>query len=251
MLNKKDIVLFYTKAKLEEDVFENHFGVLWWLLDPTLTALVYYIVFHVILHSGREHYIPFLFIGIIAWKWLAGSVKAGSVAISSQKNLFKKIYLPKIIFPWIEINFTTFKFLVSLVFIAIVFLLFKYPLTMNYFFLPLVVFCQFVFTIGVVTFMSSLTPFFPDFNMMVNHLLRLAFYPSGILFAADRVPAKMRFIIDYNPIAQAIESYRNIILFGKGPSYIGLFLLLSVGIIFYAIGASVINKLEGKYAKLP
>ncbi len=251
MINKKDIILFYTKAKLEEDVFENHFGILWWILDPLMTAFVYYVVFHVILHSGRENYIPFLFIGIVAWKWLASSVKAGSNAISSQKNLFKKIYLPKIIFPWIEINFATFKFLVTLTIVVLVYPLLGSKVTLNHLYLPLVVLCQFSFTLGIITFLASLTPFFPDFNMMVNHLLKLAFYPSGILFAADRVPRRLKFIMEYNPMAQAIESYRNILMYGSGPAFNGLFLMFFLGMFFYATGTLLINRLDGQYAKLP
>jgi lipopolysaccharide transport system permease protein len=249
-VNKKDIVFFYTKAKLEDDVFDKHLGFVWWLLDPLLTALVYYLIFHVILHSGRERYLPFLVVGVIPWKWFSTSIKAGSDSILTQKSLYKKIYLPKIIFPWIEVSFLSAKFLIAIALISLIYPLIGFPLSTNYVFLPLVILCQFVFTLGLGTLLSSVTPFIPDLNILIAHALRLAFYPSGILFAADRVPDRLKFIMVYNPLAQAIDGYRNVIMYGKAPPMFGMLLLLSVGALFYGIGFLIIQKFEGKYAKL-
>lgn len=250
MLNKKDIVFFYTKAKLEDDVFETYIGFLWWILDPVLSASVYYVIFHVVLHNGREDYLPYLFIGIVAWKWFQSSVIAGSTSIVSQKSLFKKIFLPKIIFPWIELNVTTVKFAVALAVVVVVFPLLGFPVTRYHAYLPVLVFCQFAFTLGIATLLAAITPFFPDFSRVLTHLLRLAFYPSGIIFSIDRVPEKWKFLIVYNPMARAVEGYRNVAMYGKAPAMLGLALLLGAGAFFYFAGAAILRKNEGTYAKL-
>lgn len=250
MISKKDIVVFYTKARLESDVSENYMGYLWWILDPMLSALVYYVVFDIILHQGRPDYIPFVFIGIVAWKWFATCVKNGGTAIGSQRTLIKKVYLPKIIFPWIEINFATVKFFFAILFITLLFPFLGYKVTINHIYLPSLIICQFVFMLGISTFLASLTPFFPDFNMLITHLLRLAFYPSGILFDIDRVPERFKFLMEYNPMTQAITGYRNIIMHGSPPPFHGMVMLVVCGFVFYAMGDALIKQLEGKYAKL-
>lgn len=250
MLNKKDIILFYTKARLEDDVVGHYMGFLWWLLDPALSAMVYYVVFDLILHRGRPDYIPFLFVGIVVWKWFQTGIKLGSNAIASQKNLYKKVYLPKIIFPWIEINFTTIKFCLALLIILISYPLLGYKITLNHLYLPVLILCQFIFTLGLSTFIAALTPFFPDFNMLISHILRLAFYPSGVLFSIDRVPERFQFLIAYNPMAQAVDGFRNIVMHGAPPTTLGMTLLLGVGIFFYGCGHALIQKFEGRYAKL-
>lgn len=242
--------MFYTKAKLEEDAYGNYMGFLWWILDPVMSAMVYYVVFHLILHSGREDYIQFLFIGIVAWKWFATGIKNCSTSISNQQSLFKKVYLPKIIFPWIETNFLAVKFLFAITFVICVYPFMGYSITSNHAYLLILITCQFIFTLGIGTFLASLSPFFPDFNMMINHFLRLAFYPSGIIFAIDRVPEKWKWVMLYNPMAQAIEGYRNIIMHGQAPSNRGMLMMLCLGVLFYIFGATVIRKFEGRYAKL-
>ncbi len=104
--------------------------------------------------------------------------------------------------------------------------------------------------LGISTFLASLTPFFPDFNMLITHLLRLAFYPSGILFDIDRVPERFKFLMEYNPMTQAITGYRNIIMHGNPPPLHGMVMLVVCGLVFYAMGDALIKQLEGKYAKL-
>lgn len=242
--------MFYTKAKLEEDAYGNYMGYLWWILDPVMSAMVYYVVFQLILHSGRKDYIQFLFIGIVAWKWFSTGVKNGSTSISNQKSLFKKVQLPKIIFPWIEINFLTVKFIFAILFIALIYPFLGFPVTLNHLYLPVLILCQFIFTLGVGTFLASLSPFFPDFNMMISHFLRLAFYPSGIIFSIDRVPEQFRFLMIYNPMARAIEGYREILMHGHRPPGEGMLMLMVFGLLFYGMGTYVISNFEGRYAKL-
>ena len=102
MSNHKDLVLFYTKARLESEVLKNYFGYIWWVLDPLMAVGVYYVVFKLLFNRGGDDYIPFLFVGIIVWKWFHNSVSKGSLCIFSQKGLYARIKVPKIIFPWIE-----------------------------------------------------------------------------------------------------------------------------------------------------
>ncbi|MCB1196797.1 MAG: ABC transporter permease [Deltaproteobacteria bacterium] len=250
MLNKKDIVVFYTKAKLENDIFNNYIGFLWWLLDPVLSAVVYYVVFDLILRRGGPDYIMYLFVGIVVWKWFQTTIKSGSASILNNKNLYKKVYLPKIVFPWIEINFASFKFIFAIVFIAVLYPLLGFPLTLNYLYLPISFFALFVFMLGISTLLAALVPFIPDINLVIAHLLRLLFYPSGILFRPNQVPDRLQFVLTYNPIAQGVKAFRDILMYGEAPSTFGIFFLIGLGLATYFIGVILIKKFEGKYAKL-
>lgn len=131
-----------------------------------------------------------------------------------------------------------------------IFWILGYKITYLYMLLPILVVSQFIFILGVTTFLSSLTPYFPDFNLIISHILRLLFYPSGIIFAAERIPEKMKFLYNYNPIARSVESFRNVIMYQKYPSFEGMILLVVVGLIFYIIGITIIRKLDGEYGKI-
>jgi lipopolysaccharide transport system permease protein len=245
-----DLVLFNIGAKLEDDTKHKYIGYFWFLLEPMLSALVYYVVFKLILNHGEENYIVFLFVGIISWKWFATCVQNGANSIYSNRGLYKKIYIPKIIFPWIEVGYATVKFLVVFAAVIVVFRLSGHPFTSNYWYLPLLIFCQFAFSVGVATFLAAILPYFVDLKIIIGFLLKLSFYPSGVLFNLHRVPDRYRWIVDFNPMAQGIQGLRNIVIKGEAPNIQGLMLMLGLGVALYLTGYLMVKKLDKAYAKI-
>lgn len=245
-----DLVIFNVKARLENDHKDHYVGYLWLLLEPLVSALIYYLVFKVLLKRGEDNYIQFLFIGIISWRWFASCVKNGANSIYGSRALYKKIYLPKIVFPWIEILYNTFKFLVIFSAVLLVYICLGSPITMNYLYLPALIFCQFVFVTGISTLLASVLPYFTDLQIIIGFVLRLGFYPTGVLFNLKRIPEEYRYIVDYNPMAQAVHSFRDIVIYGNEPNLYGFLLLLVSGLAMYGIGFFVINKLDKEYAKI-
>lgn len=246
-----DLILFNVRARLEDDNKAHYIGYLWLLLEPFISALIYYFVFKVLLHRGEENYIQFLFIGIISWKWFSSCVQNGSGAIYGNRALYKKIYLPKIVFPWIEVLYSTAKFLIILTAVLLVYIFFLHtPVTINYIYLPTLIISEFVFCIGIATLLSAVLPYFVDLKIIIGFVLRLGFYPTGVIFKISRIPEQYQFLVNYNPMAQAVHSFRDIVVYGIEPNHMGYFLLLGVGIVTYAIGHYLVNVLDKEYAKI-
>lgn len=247
----KDLIVFNVKARLEDDNKAHYAGYLWLLLEPFISACIYYLVFKVLLHRGEEDYIQFLFIGIITWKWFSSSVQNGCNAIYGSRSLYKRIYLPKIIFPWIEVLHNTAKFFIILAAVLATYVFFlDCPVTINYFYLPLLLLCQFIFIIGITTLLSAIVPYFVDLKIMIGFILRLGFYPTGIIFSLKRIPEEYKFLVDFNPMAQAVHSIRDIVVYGNPPTMWGFFLLTIIGLITYSMGSALIHSLDKEYAKI-
>ena len=247
----KDLILFTVKARLEDDNKAHFIGYVWLLLEPFISAMIYYLVFKILLNRGEENYIQFLFIGIVTWKWFSTSLQNGASGIYSNRSLYKRIYLPKIIFPWIEVMYSTTKFLIILSAVLLVYIAFLHtPVTINYIYLPLLIFSQFVFIIGLTTLCSAILPYFVDLKIILGFVLRLGFYPTGVIFNIKRIPEKYHFLVDYNPMAQAVHSMRDIVVYGNKPYIPGFLLLIGVGVITYLIGSWLIAYLDKEYAKI-
>lgn len=99
-------------------------------------------------------------------------------------------------------------------------------------------------------FLAAILPYFVDLKIIIGFFLKLYFYPSGVLFNLKRVPDKYRWIVDYNPMAQGIESIRNIVIKGEAPNMQGLLLMLGLGIAFYLAGYLIVSRLDKAYAKI-
>ena len=75
-------------------------GYLWSLLDPLFLALIYWMVFTVILGArgvGEQPYLLFLLAGILPWVWLASSMSDSSRALITENRLVRSIALPRML----------------------------------------------------------------------------------------------------------------------------------------------------------
>lgn len=248
--NQIDFLIFYTKAKLEAESFRHHAGYLWWILDPLMSMAVYYFLFKVILNRGGEDYIPFLFIGLITWKWFADSVSKGSNAIIASLPLIKKIRIKKFVFPLVELFHTSWKFLMIFIFILFSYAFFGYEITLNHLFIPVVLLAQFSLIVGLTFFLASIVPFIPDLKFLITYSMRLLIYPSGVIFSLENVPEKYKSLIMLNPMAGLIDSYRNIIMKGVEPNSVSILYSLITGLALTSIGLYIINRMDREYPKL-
>ena len=94
--------------------------------------------------------------------------------------------------------------------------------------------------------------FVKDLANVVQVVLKLAFYMSGIFYSiAKRVPQPYATILlDFNPVANIIHGARNCILYESHPMYgvIGIWLVISI--LLSIIGVRLINKYENSYVKV-
>lgn len=250
LFNQLDFLFFYTKAKLEAESFRHFAGYLWWILDPLFSVGVYFFLFKVLLNRGGEDYIQFLFIGLVSWKWFADSINKSSGAILSNLSLAKKIRMKKNIFPIVEILYNSWKFIVIFAFILVLYALMGYSVTGLHFFIIPLLLSQLVLIFGGGLFLSSIMPFFPDLKFIITYLLRLMFYPSGVLFALSQVPEKYIDLIYLNPMTGLIEGYRRIVMYGESPNTFSMIYASSIGIVLIITGTLIIKKYEQEYPKL-
>jgi lipopolysaccharide transport system permease protein len=107
-----NIILYFTKSKIETESNRSFLGYLWWIIDPLISLGIYFLLFKVFLNSGADDYIPFLFLGLLTWKWLESSAAKSSFSILNELHIIRKINIHKAIFPLSEICYQTWKFII-------------------------------------------------------------------------------------------------------------------------------------------
>jgi ABC-type polysaccharide/polyol phosphate export permease len=193
-------------------------GLLWSLLNPLAMIVVYSLAFQYILRIPLENYPLFLITGIIPWNFFSGAVIASSEAIIGNANLLKKVKFPLEILPFATILFNFVQLLFALlVFFPAVFW-FKTgvtPLILLY--LPVLA-LQFLFTLGVAFFLSSITPRYRDVRHLTEVALMVLFWLTPIIYSISMVPGKLQPLIKANPLTAFITVYQDIIYWGRLPS---------------------------------
>ena len=87
-------------------------GVLWTFINPLMQLVIYTIVFTFILPSNIENYYIHLFVALVPWIFFSSALTGGSIAITGQKDLVKKIYFPREVLPisYVTSSFVNMRF---------------------------------------------------------------------------------------------------------------------------------------------
>ncbi|RMH21258.1 MAG: ABC transporter permease [Acidobacteria bacterium] len=244
------LAIFKTYADLRAESARTYVGFLWWIAEPLLSLGVYYIVFELILDRGTENYVAFLFTGLVPWRWLSTTLVHGSGSILFADNLMQQVYLPKVLFPIVAFLTDTFKFLVVFAVLLVFVRISGFPLGWSYLALPLVLLVQGLLVIGVTLIAAGITPFIPDLRVVLENLVRVWLFLSGIFYDVGALSADAQWYFRLNPMTSVIEAYRHILLDGVWPSFAWLSIVTVLALALCALGALLIHRFDYTYPKL-
>ena len=94
--------------------------------------------------------------------------------------------------------------------------------------------------------------FAEDMTNLVNILLRLMFYLTGIFYSLDSINNVVyrSILLDLNPMANLIYNMRNVLMYGSGPVGMWTLLWFFIGLGLCALGIRTIYKYENTYVKV-
>ncbi|WP_342388749.1 ABC transporter permease [Salinicoccus bachuensis] len=197
----------------------NYLGIVWEVLTPLISILIYWFVFATLRQrepiqmGGME--VPFffwLFIGFVVWTFFfQGSIEA-SKSIYRRLKMLSKMTFPLSLIPNIAI-FS--KFYTHLIMLVIAFVVFQFAgYYINIYYVQLLYYIlgtyALVFSFSLIT--STLSTLVRDVHLLLNSLLRMALYLSGVLWPLTLLsdfPTLMR-LMQLNPLVYLIEGYRSV-----------------------------------------
>jgi lipopolysaccharide transport system permease protein len=107
MLARRDVAVRYKQTAI---------GVLWAVLRPLLTMMVFTLVFGRIakLPSNGVPYALLVFSGMVPWYFFSSSVSESSGSLISNSNLLSKVYFPRILVPSSSVLVAAVDFLIAM-----------------------------------------------------------------------------------------------------------------------------------------
>jgi lipopolysaccharide transport system permease protein len=215
----RDIVFYRAYAELKAEAQLNYMGYVWWLLEPLLNTVLFYVLLAFVLEQQTAGSVSFILVGVIVWQWTSASILSSAGSIYDAGGMLKHVYLPKVVLPLIVLLTTTWKFLfVFLLLVGWVWATGHAP-TIAYAAIPLLLVLQLLVNGGASLAVAAVMPYFPDARIAVDALLRSLMLVSGIFFPIEKLPAAYHFYFYLNPMAILIQSYRYVLLDGRWPSW--------------------------------
>jgi ABC-type polysaccharide/polyol phosphate export permease len=257
-LSRRRLIAYLVRADLKKSGADTLLGNIWWVVDPLLQMLVYYVFVGVILQRGGATAFPlFIFAAILPWKWFDTTVKDGILSVVGQERLIKQIYFPKLVLPLATSMSGVVNFAFGLIpLVLLMVLLYPDRLTPWMLLLPVVAAVQLVFASALAILLSAVNVFYRDVGNLARHVIRFWFYLSPALYGLDearKIAGNHRVAeawFTLNPWSHLFTSYRNLIYAGTAPDWVGLGGVLAASLVLLAVAVLVFKRVEPSFAKV-
>ncbi|WP_194949811.1 ABC transporter permease [Actinomyces trachealis] len=221
-------------------------GNVWLVAQPMLNAMVFYVMFGLLLQTSRgiENFVGYLIIGVTLFPPMQRAVNGGSQVVISGKNLIRGFSFPRASLP---ISFTIKSALDTLPpLLAVVTLVLALPphapLAWTWLLIIPVYLLQQLLCLGLTFFTARVTALAPDSRNLWPFLTQFWYYGSGVFFSFERFvdhPTVLQ-AMNYNPGYLVLTMYRSCLLYAQAPSLqswlilgVWAFGLVALGFVFF------------------
>ena len=249
LVHHRTLIMALVLRELRARYRGSFLGFLWSFLNPLLLMVVYVLVFSVYLRVPESNYAVFLFSGLLPWLWFSSSLGHATGVIVGGGALVKRVLFPAEVLPLVSVLSNMINFLLSLPLLFLFLVLFGIPLTPWAASLPLLLTLQFLLTAGLALPLAALNVHLRDVEQILGNLLVLWFFLSPVLYPVSAVPASFRPLYFLNPLAGLIQSYRDILFYGRPPEWSQLAFVAIVAIGTLWAGLKIFDRLRDTLAE--
>lgn len=207
-----NLVDLKAKMSLKSEASKLYLSYLWWVLEPILWVLAFYVVFTFLLDFGRN--LLFLMVGKVPFLWFSKAVTNGSGSIISARGLINQTNIPKAFFPYLTVQETLYKqWVVFLVLFGMV-MLYGHEPTWHWLWIIPLIFVQYLLTLACTMIAALLVSYARDIKVLISMSMIFLMFASGIFWDLDRIedPAKRELLVTWNPLAYLLDAYRDVMM---------------------------------------
>lgn len=186
-------------------------GVLWALLQPLVTMLIFTVFFGRLAHipSGNLPYSLFVLCGLVFWTFFSGALTHASSSLVENENLVKKVYFAKVILPLSSVVTTSIDFVINFVILVIYALILGFvPSTAVFLVIPLGVVMTSLTIGGLGLFLASFNVKYRDVRYILPFFIQILMFLTPVIYPLSIVSPTNKLIMAINPLTSVIESTR-------------------------------------------
>ena len=256
-LARRRLIAYLVRADMKKTGADTVLGNFWWVIDPLLQMLIYYVLIGLILHRGGVDFPLFIVSGILPWKWFDATIKDGIHSVTSQERLIKQIYFPKLVLPVAGAMSGVVSFIFGLIpLFGLMVLAYPSHLSAYVLLIPVIAVVQFLFALSLAIALGAINVFYRDIGNLSRHFIRFWFYLSPALYAMSEVTklsqemplAKIWF--DINPWTHLFAAYRAVIFDATMPDFTSLAVVAVASLFLICCSIWLFKRLEPTFAKV-
>lgn len=262
---RRHFAQFLANSRAYAENQHTYLGQLWAVINPTLNAAVYVLLFGFLLQidRGMENVVGFIVVGVFLYKFFQDSVSGGASSISKNLSLVRALHFPRIILPLSNVMSNLTSLLPSVVVMCgIVYVTRFIPavtwggVDWTWFLLIPAIFLTYVFSLGFAFIMARIGAVLPDLMNLLPFFLRLGMYGSGVIFSIERYVGPLNndallTVMTYQPVAIYLDLARQALLQEPTIPLDATKWLWGIGwaVLFFVVGFIFFWRAEARYGR--
>jgi lipopolysaccharide transport system permease protein len=246
----RELLYFFVWRDVKIRYKQTAIGVLWVVLQPMLTMLVFTLFFGKLakLPSQGLPYPVFYFAAVVPWMYFSTALVAVTNIIVENQRMITKVYFPRLVLPTSAALSGLVDF--SIGFVVLVIFVLAYGIRPGFaaLFLPFFLLLEVLTVLGIGLWLSALNALYRDVRYLIPFIVQFWLLASPVAYPSSMVPERYRWLYGLNPMAGVIDGFRWA-LTGKGHAP-GTVLIASSAVVIFMVftGLLYFNRMEGSIA---
>ena len=246
----RELFLFLAWRDIAVRYKQTAIGVIWALIRPFLTMIVFTIVFGRLagLPADGVPYPILVFAAMLPWQFFANALSESNNSLISNAQMITKIYFPRLAIPLAAVAVSFVDFLISFLILVGLMAWYQYLPSWRLVALPLLILLAFSAALGGGLWMASLNVKYRDFRFIVPFVVQFGLYLSPVGFSSSVVPEQWRLLYSLNPMVGVIDGFRWAILQNTAIYWPGFLLSVGLTLLLLVSGLWFFRKTERTFA---
>lgn len=226
--NFRGFILGSVKREFQSRYRNSLLGAAWTVINPLAMIVVYTVIFSQVMQSrlpgvvSTFAYSIYLCAGVLTWGLFSEIVGRGQNVFLDHAHLIRKLSFPRICLPVIVVISASINFAIIFgLFLCFLALSGNFPGWAVLALLPVLA-LQVLFAIGLGVALGVLNVFFRDVGQFFNIFLQFWFWLTPIVYPVSILPEELRGLMTWNPMANLVDVYQQVLLHGRWPDWTGL-----------------------------
>jgi lipopolysaccharide transport system permease protein len=246
----RDLILVLLAKEFKLRYKSTFMGYGWSVMHPLALAMIFFMVFRIVMRVQIPDYALFLIAGLFPWQWISNTAGTANFYFLGNSSLIKKVRFHRATLVVAGALNESAHFVVSIP-VILGFMLYygRLPQISWCWELPALIAVQSIMTLGLGLVIATCNLFFRDLERLVGLLTQLLFYLTPIIYTVDKVDAEYVWIFYANPFASIVLCWQGLFYYGTVPAvYFGVALTWALG--WLALGLLVYSRSVWRFAEI-
>jgi lipopolysaccharide transport system permease protein len=206
----RELLYFFVWRDVKIRYKQTVIGVLWVVLQPLLTMLVFTLFFGKLAKMPSEGlpYPVFYFAAVVPWMYFSTALLTATNVVVEHQRVITKVFFPRLMLPFSSVISGLVDFAIGFVVLVVFTIAYGIRPTYTALLLPLFLLLAVLTALGVGLWLSALNALYRDVRYLMPFIIQFWLLASPVAYPSSMVPERYRWLYGLNPMAGVIDGFR-------------------------------------------